>query len=132
MKRKKISIKWLVLGGLLVFAAVVLCLLWLFQTVFLEDFYQRIKTHEIKSVASDVAENVGEGDLSRSIAAIAGSRSVCILVMNEDGNMISSAEGAFSCVIHKMTRSERKDVIDRALAGKGVYSTVFDMDFVNA
>ena len=78
-------------GGLLVFAAVVLCLLWLFQTVFLEDFYQRIKTHEIKSVASDVAENVGEGDLSRSIAAIAGSRSVCILVMNEDGNMISSA-----------------------------------------
>lgn len=132
MKRKKISIKWLVFGGLLVFAAVVLCLLWLFQTVFLEDFYQRIKTHEIKSVASDVAENVGEGDLSRSIAAIAGSRSVCILVMNEDGNMISSAEGAFSCVIHKMTRSERKDVIDRALAGNGVYSTVFDMDFVNA
>lgn len=114
------------------FTAVVMCLLWLFQTVFLEDFYKQIKTHEIKSVASEIAENIGDGDISRQVAAIARSQSVCVLVMNDDGTVVSSAEGAFSCVIHKMTCAERKEIIDRAKDGGGVYSTVFDMDFINA
>ena len=109
-----------------------MCLLWLFQTVFLEDFYKQIKTHEIKNVASEIAENIGDGDISRQVAAIARSQSVCVLVMNDDGTVVSSAEGAFSCVIHKMTCAERKEIIDRAKDGGGVYSTVFDMDFINA
>ena len=132
MKHKKISIKWLVFGGLLAFTAVVMCLLWLFQTVFLEDFYKQIKTHEIKTVASEIAENIGDGDISRQVAAIARSQSVCVLVLNDDGTVVSSAEGAFSCVIHKMTCAERKEIIDRAKDCGGVYSTVFDMDFINA
>ena len=114
------------------FTAVVMCLLWLFQTVFLEDFYKQIKTSEIKKVASEIAENIDAGDITRQIAAIARSQSVCALVMNDDGTVVSSAEGAFSCVIHKMTRSERKEIIDRAKSDDGVYSTVFDMDFINA
>ena len=109
-----------------------MCLLWLFQTVFLEDFYKQIKTHEIKNVASEIAENIGDGDISRQVAAIARSQSVCVLVMNDDGTVVSSAEGAFSCVIHKMTCAEREEIIDRAKDGGGVYSTVFDMDFINA
>ena len=109
-----------------------MCLLWLFQTVFLEDFYKQIKTSEIKKVASEIAENIDAGDITRQIAAIARSQSVCALVMNDDGTVVSSAEGAFSCVIHKMTCAERKEIIDRAKSGGGVYSTVFDMDFINA
>lgn len=109
-----------------------MCLLWLFQTVFLEDFYKQIKTHEIKNVASEIAENIGDGDISRQVAAIARSQSVCVLVLNDDGTVVSSAEGAFSCVIHKMTCAERKEIIDRAKENGGVYSTVFDMDFINA
>lgn len=109
-----------------------MCLLWLFQTVFLEDFYKQIKTHEIKNVASEIAENIGDGDISRQVAAIARSQSVCVLVMNDDGTVVSSAEGAFSCIIHKMTCAERKEIIDRAKENGGVYSTVFDMDFINA
>ena len=132
LKHKKISIKWLVFGGLLAFTSVVMCLLWLFQTVFLEDFYKQIKTSEIKKVASEIAENIDAGDITRQIAAIARSQSVCALVMNDDGTVVSSAEGAFSCVIHKMTCAERKEIIDRAKSGGGVYSTVFDMDFINA
>lgn len=31
-----------------------------------------------------------------------------------------------------MTCAERKEIIDRAKSGGGVYSTVFDMDFINA
>ena len=73
MKHKKISIKWLVFGGLLAFTSVVMCLLWLFQTVFLEDFYKQIKTSEIKKVASEIAENIDAGDITRQIAAIARS-----------------------------------------------------------
>ena len=114
------------------FTSVVMCLLWLFQTVFLEDFYKQIKTSEIKKVASEIAENIDAGDITRQIAAIARSQSVCALVMNDDGTVVSSAEGAFSCVIHKMTCAERKEIIDRAKSGGGVYSTVFDMDFINA
>lgn len=132
MKRKKLSIKWLVFGGLIGFVAVIMCLLWLFQTVFLEDFYREIKISEIKKVASEVVENVGDGDITRQVAAIAKSQSVCVLVLNDDGSIVSSAEGAFSCVIHKMTQSERKEIIERAKNCGGVYSTVFDMDFVNA
>ena len=80
------------------FTAVVMCLLWLFQTVFLEDFYKQIKTSEIKKVASEIAENIDAGDITRQIAAIARSQSVCALVMNDDGTVVSSAEGAFARV----------------------------------
>ncbi len=128
MKNKKISIKWLVFGGLLMFVAVILCLLWLFQTVFLESFYEKIKTDEIKNVAVEVCSDIDKDDIYRRITDVAGKYGVCVIVMDENGNIFSSAEGSFLCAIHKMTQSERVHFATLAKDNGGVYSTVFDLD----
>ena len=47
MKQTKFGIKWKVFLCFSVFTVVIVCLLWLFQTVFLEDFYKLIKTNSI-------------------------------------------------------------------------------------
>ena len=39
LKRSGISIKWRIFAYFLLFAAMMLVLLWLFQTVFLDSFY---------------------------------------------------------------------------------------------
>ena len=51
MKHKKLTVKWKIFAYFLVFVALILIILWLFQTVFLDTFYKAIKTAQIKASA---------------------------------------------------------------------------------
>ncbi len=53
-----VPLKIQLVGCFLLFAFVMLILLWLFQIVFLDDFYRLIKTEQIKSSTEYVCENI--------------------------------------------------------------------------
>ena len=56
--------------GFLVFSILLLIVLWLFQTVFLESFYKTIKTAQVKSCAYSLSDYIGSdsfSDLAREI-----------------------------------------------------------------
>ena len=57
-KQKKLPLRVHLAIGFLVFSALLLVVMWLFQTVFLESFYKSIKTTQVKSCAYSLADYV--------------------------------------------------------------------------
>ena len=103
MKHEKISIKWKVFLYLLSFSAILLCLLWFFQTVYLDSFYKRIKKKEIDDAVEHVAAAMAEEDVQSALNTIAGRYEICILVTDMEGNQLYSVERAMDCSIHRQT-----------------------------
>ena len=56
-KRKHLSIKWGIFAGLLVFLAILLLLLFLLQTVYLDDIYKAAKKNTLNN-ANDKVEQI--------------------------------------------------------------------------
>jgi len=98
----KLNLKWKIFAFLLGFCALLLLILWLFQTVFLDSFYRNIKVMQIKNSASSIASNIDNRNLSDLIASISQDGNVCIEVLGGNGSTIYSADVLKECVIHKM------------------------------
>ena len=47
-------------AGFLIFSALLLAVLWLFQTVFLDSFYRSVKTSQVKSCANSLADHIDD------------------------------------------------------------------------
>ena len=56
----KLSIKWKIFIYMLGFTAVLLGLLWLFQTVYLDEFYKKIKINELEDACESVIAVIDE------------------------------------------------------------------------
>ncbi len=90
-KYKKIPIKLGVFIALLIFSASIIILLWIFQSVFLDDLYEKIKTHDADSAANYIAENVNSAELDILTARESNSRDVSVAVYDDDFQIVSSA-----------------------------------------
>lgn len=107
---------------LLGFTAVLLILLWVFQTVYLEDFYKRIKTNELENAFENIQSVIDDEDMESSIELIGSSYDICILVTDEYGNKLYSSEQNMQCSIHKLRPDELKNMIAFARNNGGTYS----------
>jgi signal transduction histidine kinase len=87
----KISIKWQLFAYIALFAAIMLLLLWLFQVVFLRDFYKAVKINELKSVATQTAANINSSSLDSYLASAAHSNEAVITVTDLSGNTESTS-----------------------------------------
>ncbi len=106
MKLEQISIKWKIFLYILIFAAVMIVLLWLFQIVFLNDFYRSIKQGEIKDAAQVIEQNIDNEDIDTLIERIAHRYDVCIRISDTNGEDIYTTDSMPACVIHKMPSFE--------------------------
>lgn len=70
MKERRISIKWRIFIYLIGFCMLLLGLLWVFQIIFLDQFYKSIKTLEIRRDASAISSYVGNDQWDQLSAAI--------------------------------------------------------------
>ena len=68
--RKDTSIKWKIFGSLLVFIAIIILVLWLFQVFFLEKFYVLIKSRSVKDAASDINQVINNENYKDEIDAM--------------------------------------------------------------
>lgn len=66
---KSQSVKWKIFLYLLGFCVLLLIILWVFQTVLLNDFYKWIKTRQVKQVAAQYTEYVRDGELASLMEA---------------------------------------------------------------
>lgn len=107
---------------LLGFTAVLLILLWVFQTVYLEDFYKRIKTNELENAFENIQSVIDDEDMESSIELIGSSYDICILVTDEYGNKLYSSEQNMQCSIHKLRPDELENMIAFARNNGGTYS----------
>jgi len=93
LKKSQISIKWKTFCIFLIFAIVLLGVLWFFQIVYLNDFYKMIKQKETENVLDKVEVLLHESDDPASeIDQLAASYNLGVFITDSDGNSLYNAE----------------------------------------
>lgn len=132
MKLNKMSIKYKLFFYFAIFAAVVLVMLWLFQIVFLDDFYKQIKMNNIKSSAASIEKNIDSEELDTLLKTIETRNETNIKIFDTDGNVIYSTEVIRENILDRMQSGEFKQLYQKALQNEGTFFEVFSKDdFMN-
>ncbi len=88
------------------FVAFVIALLWLFEIVWLDDFYRWDKTRQVRQTSDIVAANLDSEELDGLIAHLAGRNDLCILLVNGHGARLLSSEDVGFCLVPRMDRRD--------------------------
>ncbi len=90
MKTKSFGVKlWLYFA---LFTAVIFCLLWLLQTVFLQSFYNKMEIRNINNYASQIISAQNDDNFTDIIDDIAHKNALLVIITDFDGNVIYSAD----------------------------------------
>lgn len=117
------KLQWKVFCYFLFFCALLLVLLWLMQTVFLDATYKAIKSNSIRNAANLVAENIDEENLEALTEQIAQANNYCILIVDQSGQAFLNQESVRGCVLHTMHEKGLSELYARAMQnGDGLYS----------
>ena len=118
---EKISLKWKIFLYFITFSAIMLIVLWVLQTIYLEDFYKSIKRKEMKSLLNSITEYIemyNDGDISddaevqQEIRDI--DKEVCVVIVDKDGNTEYSLEGTFGCILHTVDKEVLSQMFEEA------------------
>ena len=88
----------------LLFTGLLLVLLWLFQIVFLDEFYRMQKTDMLRSFSNGIVHNIDNENLQTLADRIAEQDNVCVMITDEAMRVIVTAESWNGCLIHHMNR----------------------------
>ncbi len=124
--RRNISVKWKIFSFLLGFCGLLLIILWLFQTVFLESFYEHIKINDIKSAASTILKNLDNKDLPELVNRISESNDVCVEILTKNGKEVYSSDILRDCIIHKQTSYEKALLLIQTVEKGGELLQILD------
>ena len=94
---RKISIKWSIFGYLLIFIFILLAILWVMQTVYLESFYKNIKERELKSAVSQVVEVMNGSQYKDEIEVLAKKNDIRVILGNSDGCLLYTSPSPRDC-----------------------------------
>ena len=70
------------------FTVLILVLIWLFQYVFLDSYYQTAKVRDIQKAAKEITESFDSDDRDDIIRRLAFENSLCVLITDEMGNKV--------------------------------------------
>lgn len=123
MKGKKISLKWRIFASFSAFLVILLALLWLCQTVFLNSFYRFVKVGETKSVVKTLANNVENENLDYIVASLSNEKDVSITVLDSENNVVASAKGRDNrSAFNSLPDSALSEFFSKAEKSGGEYS----------
>ncbi len=105
--KKALSIKWKVFGFLSLFTVIILVILWLTQTVFLEDIYKAVKMNDLNKSASEITAFLDSESLNAKAEELTRKNELCILVQDSKGKTLVSTEALHNCVIHNISYRDR-------------------------
>lgn len=96
-KKRKASLKVKLIVAFLVFTVVMLVVLWIFQTVFLDDFYRLIKKNQIEKTADYICAHIEEDEIEEYLDTLRERNSMVAGVYDTTGDFfrrIYSNEGS--------------------------------------
>ena len=88
MNLDQLELKWKIFAFLLGFCALLLIVLWLFQTVFLDTFYEKIKVKEIRRNAAVIINNMENENIGEIIADISDNYNITISITDLSGRRL--------------------------------------------
>lgn len=111
--------KWQLFSYLAGFVGVLIIVLWLFQVVFLNDFYESIKVKEIKKIGNQIGNNIGKNGILDVIAQVASDKELCIVITDSNGYVIYVENDLGGNSIYPdVSRNQYKRLIDKAKSYK--------------
>ncbi|MBR2742985.1 MAG: two-component sensor histidine kinase [Clostridia bacterium] len=122
------SLKWKVFFQFIVFAAIVLACLWIFQIVFLDSFYKHIKTREIKAASETIEHNIDNEELDELAVRIAQEGNMCIAVYDSSCISLLSIDILPDCVIHKLPAFVIEEIYARTVENGGEHMEIFSRE----
>lgn len=128
--RSKISVKWKIFLYVAGFALGMIILLWLFQVVFLDNFYRSIKTQQIKETTHEIANNFNEESLSEFIDSMSENSDYCIRIidMNTMNAIRNNTSNKSVCGMMITDELEIKALYAKALKNGGEVLQLFDSE----
>lgn len=119
------GLQWKIFRYLLLFSAVLLLLLWLFQVVFLNEFYQKIKINELKTTASAIEKNINQKDLRNILRSFSKHRDISIELLTNNGSSLYSYKIGRDFALEQMSAIEKLELLLKAQKQGGEYITSF-------
>lgn len=113
--RDRVRIRWKLFAYIMLFVAVILTVIWLAQTVFLESFYKYVKQQQIQTVASVIDSNLGNGDFQSLIDQIAEENNMEVMIYKDGAFQFASPRAM------GIPRELVREIISKADAGDGTY-----------
>lgn len=127
----QLGIQWHLMACLTAFVAVLMLLLWLFQVVLLDNFYQAIKTRTIKRTAQGIARNIDQQDLSQQLDSLTRQPDFYVRILDREGETVYKSRSGPMSMVHDMEREEAMGFFVAAEENGGTALMLFRQDFPN-
>ena len=95
---KKNNLNNQILKYFLIFSISILAFLWTFQVLFLDSFYKKEKTNEIKKVAETIKDNQKSENFSQIINDLSFDKEVCISITNDEQSIYETSFFGKGCM----------------------------------
>ena len=92
LKRKTRTFQRKLLGYFMFFTAVIFAVLWLLQTVFLQQFYNSMVINNTLKAADKIASQSASGDIAEYIDELSRNNSILVFVTDTEGNILYSSD----------------------------------------
>ena len=125
---KNLSLKWKLFFCFLIFTLISLSILWIFQTIFLDDFYEAIKIKKIKDAAQSIEQNIGNSEIDTLASRLAQDGEMCIILYNSDGSLVADEDLLMGCMLHNVSNEQRAAFNRAAIQNGGEYLSTFSLD----
>lgn len=120
MKHKKLSIKWKIFAYLLTLSAILLLVLWVCQTVYLEKFYKYIKEQDLKKSVELLTDAVKSDGPEEAIREIARDNELSVLIVDSDGRELYSEQFVPVSAIQSLTQEQLQMYYDEVIEDGGI------------
>ena len=123
--RRKYPLRLYLAVGFLIFSALLMIVLWLFQTVFLETFYKSVKTGQVKDCANAVADSIGSDDLTDLIADIEERNGMTVAIFIPETNIFTRVYTSSNNFLRfNLDMISIRELYSSAKKNSGEYSTI--------
>ena len=98
----------------MLFVTIILLLLWLFQYVFLESYYETMKSRDLGRVADKIENNIDSPNLAKQVRNLAFKNSFAIAVTDSGCNLVQyeNTMGSFSLIDADIRRNFNRGLYD--------------------
>ena len=126
------NIRRKILLSLTVFVLVIVGVLMLFQTVFLEQFYENFKLADIRDRADALLDQLQDDEFATYLEDAAQGGDMCVHVINADGRTVAATNRYRDCAVHRMGVSDLRRIFLETRAAGGAQTRRFTMPVPDA
>lgn len=113
-ENKKISIRAKIFLAFLCIIGIAIALLWLCQVVLFDVVYNNVRIGEIETTARYVLRHTDKADFYSQLDFAVAKNNLCAVILSPDGEVTLSCENSNACLLHSLTLSERRELIEIA------------------